>query len=182
MMRQRHTKEELIQTIQSVAKATMRVPAKREMHDIAEACIHAFGTWNKAIAAAGFAPNRSHDARMYKRTRTRAYDGHVCDSVSEAIIDNWLTQNSIIHIRDAQYPTTHHKADWAINGGTTFIEYFGLAKDSPRYDRAICEKQILCKKQNIELVEIYPNDIYPRVVLDCKLGQFIRTSFLALSK
>ncbi len=80
---------------------------------------------------------------MYKRICAKAADGHLCDSVSELLIDNWLYENKIPHERDAHYPGTHHKSDWAImiEEQKTFVEYFGLANDSPRYDRAIEEKK-----------------------------------------
>ncbi len=95
-------------------------------------------------------------------------DGHICDSVSEALIDNWLHKNGIAHTRNAKYPRTKHLADWKI-GDDTFIEYFGLANDSHRYDRVIKEKKKLCEKNGIRLVEIYPSDLYPKVSLDNKL-------------
>ena len=106
---------------------------------------------------------------MYRRTRTKARDGHVCDSVSEALIDNWLHQHKISHARDAKYPTTKHRADWSIQDGKVFIEYFGLAKDSPRYDREVKIKKNLCRKNKIKLIEIYPSDLYPKVSLEHKL-------------
>jgi hypothetical protein len=137
-----------------------RAPAKREAPEIAHACIWAFGSWNNALEKAGLEPNRSHSQRMYKRTSTVALDGHNCDSISEATIDNWLTKQKILHSRDVPYPGTRHRADWGI-GNKIFVEYFGLANDSPRYDRSIREKRALCKKKGIQLVEIYPNDLYP---------------------
>ncbi len=144
-----------------------RVPAKRDILELIHRAPHLFGSWNKAVTAAGLTPNRSHDNRMYKRIMTKARDGHLCDSVSEALIDNWLSKNKISHERDVSYPNTNHKADWAVKD--IFIEYFGLAKDSPRYDRSIRKKKKLCEKFNIKLIEIYPNDLYPNINLDNKL-------------
>jgi hypothetical protein len=103
---------------------------------------------------------------------TKAKDGHVCDSVSEALIDNWLFDHEIPHERNAKYPETKHRADWKIQNGD-FVEYFGLAKDSPRYDRSVGQKQKLCRQHNINLVSLYPSDLYPKIVLDNKLG-FLR--------
>lgn len=130
-------------------------------------CIHTFGTWNKTIEAAGLIPNRSHDHRMYKRSMTKALDGHLCDSISEALIDNWLSAHGIPHERNVKYPQTNHRADWKIQG-SIFVEYFGLAKDSPRYDRAITLKKKLCEENGVKLVEIYPNDLYPKIAIDDK--------------
>lgn len=169
--RKKHSLEELVEEIRKVSKQLDRVPAKREVKLISEACIKAFGSWNNAIIAAGIIPNRSDSQRMYHRTQTIAKDGHKCDSVSEAIIDNWLADHHIIHTRDAAYPVTHHKADWEVSG--RFIEYFGLAQDSPRYDRTVKKKRGLCKKHRIPLIELYPQDLYPALMLDRKLKDMV---------
>jgi len=112
---------------------------------------------------------------MYKRVFTKALDGHICDSVSELLIDNWFIKNKIEHERNISYPDTNHKADWGINlkGKTIFVEYFGLAKDSPRYDRSITKKKTLCCKHKIKLIEVYPWDLYPKINLDTKLKIFL---------
>ncbi len=75
----------------------------------------------------------------------------------------WLTENKISHEKDAPYPTTKHKADWSIGSKKIFIEYFGLAEDSPRYDRSITKKRTLCHKHKIKLIEIYSQDLYPKI-------------------
>lgn len=161
----------LIDIIKSTVKKLKRVPSKRELKGIVDSCIRHFGSWNNAIIAAGFNPNRSHNQRMYKRTTAKAVDGHICDSVSELLIDNWLTKNKIKHERNAPYPNTNHRSDWVVNlqGETIFVEYFGLAKDSPRYDRSIRKKKSLCQKYKIKLLEVYPWDLYPGIKLDDKL-------------
>ena len=145
------------------------------MEGIVKSCIKIFGSWNNAIQAAGFIPNRSHDNRMYKRVSTKAIDGHLCDSVSELLIDNWLYKNNILHERDVYYPKTHHKADWAVSiknkNKKIFVEYFGLANDSLRYDRAIKEKKKLCHKNKISLVPIYPQNLYPKEFLEDNLKE-----------
>ena len=171
----RYTSEQLLDIIKRTAQELKRVPAKRELKEIANICTKSFGSWNDAIIAAGFQPNRSHNQRMYKRTNTKALDGHLCDSVSELIIDNWFTKNKISHERNIPYPETNHKADWGINskGKTIFVEYFGLAKDSSRYDRSITKKKTLCYKHKIKLIEVYPWDLYPKINLDTKLKIFL---------
>jgi hypothetical protein len=131
--------DELIYILNAKAHELNRTPAKRELQDIASAVVNTFGTWNAGVKVAGLEPNRSESQRMYKRTRTVAKDGHQCDSISEAIIDNWLTSHNIRHERNVSYPSTNHRADWGL-GIKYFIEYFGLANDSPRYDREIVIK------------------------------------------
>ena len=167
----KYTPQQLINIIKRNVQELKRIPAKRELKEIDDICRKYFGSWNNAIIAAGFQPNRSHSQRMYKRTNTIASDGHLCDSVSEALIDNWLTENNIFHEKNAPYPKTNSKADWAIfvGGCKIFVEYFGLANDSPRYDRTIDKKKRLCRKYKIKLIEIYPQDIYPKKFFNSKL-------------
>lgn len=159
----KHTHQALIETIKRKVQELQRVPARREIKE-SDACRKFFGSWNKAIAAAGFQPNRSHNQRMYKCAKIKAQDGHLCGSISEALIDNWLTENNIFHEKDVLYPETNHKADWSIfvEGQKIFIEYFGLANDSPRYDRTIQKKKRLCQKYKIRLIKIYHWDLYPK--------------------
>jgi len=164
--------EEVQKAIKELAKNLRRTPSRRELGKMSHAAIRIFGSWNSAIVVAGLTPNRSHDNRMYKRLLGKAKDGHKCDSISEIIIDNWLAKHNISHTRDAKYPTTNHRADWAIKNHSVFVEYFGLAKDSPRYDREVKLKKRLCKKNTIKLVEIYPKDLYPKILLDSRLSQF----------
>lgn len=157
----KYTKEEIINMLKSHFNKHGRIPAKREVLDISYKATNLFGSWNNAVSAAGLIPNRSRDNRMYMRSKTKALDGHLCDSISEAIIDNWLNKHNIPHIRNKSYPSSKHLTDWAVKHEKIFIEYFGLAKDSPRYDRSIQEKIMICKENNIKLISIYPKDLYP---------------------
>lgn len=165
----KYTQEGIIGVIKKYSEKMDRIPTKRELTEVSHRAINLFGSWNSAIIAAGLEPNRSHDNRMYKRLFGKAKDGHSCDSVSEILIDNWLTENQISHARETKYPTTNHMADWSIEDGKIFIEYFGLAKDSPRYDRSIKTKIKICRKNNIKLIGIYPKHLYPKNKLDSHL-------------
>lgn len=166
----KYTREQIISAIKDFYQQHQRTPAKREILEVVGCATHKFGSWTATIQVAGLTPNRSHDNRMYKRIKAKAEDGHICDSISEALIDNWLTRNKIPHERDVPYPNTNHKADWAVKNNKIFIEYFGLAKDSPRYDRSIRKKKKLCEKFEIKLIEIYPKDIYPNFNIENKFN------------
>ncbi len=177
-----YSAKELLGIIKNTAKKLKRTPARREFWGgIDKACVRFFGSWNKAISAAGLIPNRSHDDRMYKRTNAKAIDGHLCDSISELLIDNWFNKNGILHKKDVLYPKTNHKADWQIvfKNQKIFVEYFGLANDSPRYDRSIKEKEGLCKELNISLIGIYPKDLYPKIYLENNLKNKFKKYLLA---
>lgn len=166
-----HSVGDILDVLKRAVEKNGRVPARRELRGISSACQRFFGSWNKAVIAAGFIPNRSDSQRMYRRTRTKASDGHLCDSISEALIDNWLFAHNISHQRDVIYPSTKHRADWSvnINGQRVFIEYFGLARDSARYDRDMNKKREFCRINKIPLIEIYPRDLYPEKHLIDKL-------------
>jgi signal recognition particle subunit SEC65 len=175
-----YSSKELLNIIKNTFKKLERVPAKREMlGGVDKACVKFFGSWNNAVLAAGLTPNRSHDNRMYKRVHAKALDGHLCDSISELLIDNWLYKNNILHERDVYYPNTHHKADWAIiiENQKIFVEYFGLANDSPRYDRTMKEKKKLCSKNKISLIAVYPQDLYPKNFLEDNLKEKFKKQF-----
>lgn len=165
----KYNRPELIKLIQTYYEKLGRVPAKREAKDMYRSAEVQFGSWNQAIVAAGLTPNKSHSDRMYKRMRVRAEDGHLCDSISEVLVDNWLARNGIPHQRDIIYPKSHYKADWGIDNDKIFIEYFGLAGDSPRYDRSMEIKRKFCQEARIKLIEIYPKDLYPKINLSDKL-------------
>ena len=169
----RYFPEQLIGIIKLTAQELKRVPAKRELKEIANICTKIFGSWNNAVLAAGLQPNRSDSQRMYKRTNTVALDGHLCDSISEVLIDNWFTKNKIFHKRNVLYPKTNYKADWVvlIRNKKIFVEYFGLANDSPRYDRTIKEKKEFCHENKISLIAIYPQDLYPKEFLEDNLKE-----------
>ncbi|MDD5144623.1 MAG: hypothetical protein PHW72_00595 [Candidatus Pacebacteria bacterium] len=169
-----YTPENIIKIINDFFENFKRVPTQREMGSLKGAGIRFFGSWNKTILSSGLQPNRSHNQRMYKRMTAKSIDGHPCDSVSELLIDNWLFENRIAHQRNTPYPNTHHRADWSVvlKNKMIFIEYFGLASDSPKYDRSVQRKKELCQKHNIKLIEIYPQDLYPKIDLEEKLKIF----------
>ena len=93
--RQKYTPPQLVEIIRYATQEQKRVPTRRELEKINKACIKYFGSWNNSVIAAGLQPNRSHSQRMYKRVLTKASDGHLCDSVSELLIDNWLSKTKL---------------------------------------------------------------------------------------
>jgi len=104
-----------------------RIPLKRE-------CIHyhavriRFKGWNNAILVAGFDPNPVMFAKKYL-----ANDGHKCDSLSERIIDDWLSRRNINHQRSVPYPNNEQfTADFVVD--KYWIEFFGLSGELKRYD------------------------------------------------
>ena len=148
------TKKKIYKEIREFYKKHKRIPLKRESHHYC-AARNRFGTWNKAIAFAGFKPNPVLFARKHT-----ANDGHKCDSLSEKIIDDWLYTRKIQHKRAVPYPENPSlTVDFVIKNN--WIEFFGLAGDLKEYDRLLKKKQILAKKHKLSLLEIYPKDLFP---------------------
>lgn len=133
-----------------------RIPTKREMQGTYVTARNIFGTWNNAIKAAGFQPNPVMFARHF-----RALDGHKCDSFTEKIIDDWLSENKIDHQIHVPYPNfPEFKCDFLVNG--VFIEFFGLDGEHKRYSELAKQKRDLAQKFGIKIMEISPKDIYPK--------------------
>ncbi len=165
-----YTKEILIQKIKEFIERNGRIPTKNEfIHD--SSCPDYvtyrdyFGTWNKAIEATGFEPNE----RWFCSRDLYAKDGHRCKSISEIIIDDWLFQNNIPHLREGIYPEGRYRCDFVI--GESFIEFFGLTDAlgvSQNYNEISKKKIEMCQKYNIPLITLYNEDLYS---LDQTLGR-----------
>ena len=151
--------EVIIDKIKEFYKINGRIPFKQEMWGIHKPARKIFGTWNNAIIAAGFKPNPVRFANKYI-----AKDGHKCDSMAEKIIDDWLFVRKIKH--ETKVPYNHHRmtADFKIDN--TYVEFFGLQGEVKSYDRLVKEKEILWREENLKVIKIYPNDLFPTNKLD----------------
>lgn len=148
------SKEQVIERIQIFYKENRRIPVKREMWGIYKPARKYFGFWNNAIETAGFNPNPV----MFANHQV-ANDGHICDSMAEKLIDDYLFGRDISHERSVFYPGGVYTADFKI--GDKLIEYFGLAGEHKRYDELRIIKQKIAKRLKLKLIEIYPKDLYP---------------------
>ena len=145
----------VLDKIKAFYKTNGRIPTKKEKPGLARRARVIFSTWNKAIKAAGYKPNPIMFSRKFI-----AKDGHVCDSFSEKIIDDWFYKTKIKHKRRIPYPENKTlTADFMV--GNNWIEYFGLANVINDYDLLIKKKQMLSKKYKLSLIEIYPEDLFP---------------------
>jgi len=113
-----------------------------------------FGSWNKAIEAAGFKPNPVKFSKNYF-----AKDGHIYNSFAEKIIDDWLLSKRIKHQRNVPYPNSLYAADFQIK--KRFVEFFGLDGELKKYDKITKLKEKLARKHNLKLIKIYPKDLFP---------------------
>jgi hypothetical protein len=149
-------KKEILSKIQGFYKTEQRIPLKSEMYGIYKPARRMFGNWNKAIEAAGFSPNPVMFAKKYV-----ARDGHVCDSLAEKIIDEWLYAKKIPHLRSVPYSKENRiTCDFVV--GKYFIEFFGLEGYHRGYMKQVEKKRKLAKKLKLKLIELKPADIFPK--------------------
>jgi len=120
-----------------------------------------FKNWFTALVKSQVLPEETR--RTPRGTVCLSKDKHLCLSLAEKRIDDWLFHNKIRHNKEPVYPKDAQlnpngvlRADWKV--GDAFIEFFGL-KGSHEYDKKIYIKKQLCKKHNLQLIEIYNQDI-----------------------
>lgn len=120
-----------------------------------------FGSWFKALAETGALPDGVLPTA--RGMRCLAQDGHMCHSLDEQRIDDWLSIHHLLHEREPIYPhhtslnpTGKRRADWKVRD--TFIEYFGLIGDQ-NYEKKMDEKIFLAQEAMINLIAIYPYDL-----------------------
>lgn len=184
------SKKETILFFQDLAMVLGKVPAQNYQEDLdfqnidSDSCLdllkvlqwqptlqrvkELFGSWLKALIDAGILEDGTR--RTSRGIQTLAQDGHVCLSLGEKTIDDYLFTHGIVHEREPKYPVGNYRADFLVNG--VFIEYFGL-KGNPEYDAKTKMKQGLCKKHGIPLISIYPSDLAALAKLEKKLARLI---------
>lgn len=131
-----------------------------------------FGSWFRALADTRALPDGV--LATARGIRCLAKDGHVCHSLDEQRIDDWLSAHGLLHEREPCYPAHstlspagRRRADWKVRD--VFIEYFGLIGNTD-YEKKIDEKILLAQHFDIELIAIYPYEIEH---LDQRLGHLL---------
>lgn len=142
-----------------------RIPVKYELTGMYSRARMGYGTWNKAIEAAGYDPNPVMFAKHYL-----AKDGHKCDSMAEKIVDDWLYSKKIKHEVHVPYPWHNGmKCDFLV--GDTWVEIFGLEGNLKRYDALKKEKLELIKQYKLKTIHLSLKETYSKVKLDAKLNR-----------
>lgn len=161
--RTKYSSEIVVDEIRKFFKINNRIPTRNELGFLNRLARRFFGTWNKAIIAAGFNPNPVRFANHFV-----AKDGHPCDSLSEKIVDDWLSTHKIPHEVKVKYPWNNGmSADFKI--GEYYVEFFGLVGQLKNYDRLMKIKLQKIKEYNLKLISIYLSDIFPKNKLESKL-------------
>jgi hypothetical protein len=159
-------KKHIIEKIQKFYQQEKRIPLKREMQGAYKTARNLFGTWNNAIKSSGLKPNP-----VLFSEKQIANDGHLCDSMAEKIIDDWLSSKKILHQRNVRYPLGTYSADFSVDG--KLVEFFGLAGELREYDKITAIKRKICAQSNLPLIEIYPRDLFSGKNLDKTLAKIL---------
>ncbi|MFC1727563.1 hypothetical protein ACFL0Y_03495 [Patescibacteria group bacterium] len=86
----------------------------------------------------------------------------------EKIIDDWLYSRKIKHKINVPYPNNKLlTADFVVDN--YWIEFFGLSGELESYDKLKKRKIKIIKKHNLNLIAIYPKDLFPK----CELGKIL---------
>ncbi len=117
--------------------------------------------WTLLLEAAGFAED---GLRTGRGTLIRSRDGHLCLSMREKAVCDFLHQHGIEHEREPLYPPDPdynlsglRRADWILADGT-LVELWGLPKD-PEYAAKMEAKRLLAARHNLRLVELFDTDL-----------------------
>jgi hypothetical protein len=113
-----------------------------------------FGSWFIMLVEAGILENGT--IKRVMGYQCLAKDGHVCFSLGEKTIDDFLYKHNIPHEKEQRYPEGNFRNDFLVN--EVFIEYFGLVGNA-EYDLKIKKKRQICKKHGIRLISLYPKDL-----------------------
>jgi hypothetical protein len=181
------TREQVLSYLQDLADVLQRVPNQNfgegieDLHDLdyqerlallrvlerkptVRRVKELFGSWLKALIDAEVLEDGTR--RTSRGTQCLAKDGHVCLSLGEKTIDDFLHSRGIAHEKEPHYPESNFRADFLVD--SVFIEYFGL-KGNPDYDAKTKLKQRICKEHGIKLISIYPSDLVSLKKLSKKL-------------
>jgi hypothetical protein len=116
--------------------------------------------WTHILIDAGLADN---GIRLSRGTVLKAVDGHLCSSMLEKAVDDFLHENGIDHTREPRYPfdeqlnpNTRLRADWLLSDGT-FVEMWGMPYH-PGYADKMRKKKELAARHQLRLIGITPAD------------------------
>jgi hypothetical protein len=111
-------------------------------------------TWLSVLQAADLVGDAWRPARG---TYCLAADGHLCRSLAERTVDDFLTARGIAHVPEPAYPGSTSRADWGLPDGT-FVEYAGLLSDA-EYRTKIDAKRTLARRAGVPLIVLVPEDL-----------------------
>src|ERR1700752_4746043 len=147
-----------------LVKTLLTMPLQKKFAEI-------FGSWLQALILSGVLENGTH--RTSRGVKCIANDGHICNSLAEKTIDDWLCSHQINHEKEPLYPyhfqlnRSKLRADWRVEN--VLIEYAGLMNE-PAYAAKMKAKQDIANDFGLSLIIIEPEDI---LNLDSKLANLV---------
>lgn len=118
-------------------------------------------SWTELLRKAGLL---KEGLRRGRGVVIEARDGHLCHSLLEKAVDDFMSDNGLEHAREPHYPHDEElnprslrRADWRLHDGT-LVEMWGMP-DDPAYALKMAEKVMLAKKHGIRLIELTADDI-----------------------
>ncbi|MGW2826153.1 hypothetical protein ACWC24_34965 [Streptomyces sp. NPDC001443] len=117
-------------------------------------------TWTQWLAHAELLTD---GVRTWMGTATTATDGHLCRSLFERHVDDFLHHRGVAHEPEPAYPrhpqlnTTGLRADWRLADGT-FVEALGLMTQEA-YAAKVTRKRDLARHHGLRLVTITAEDL-----------------------
>lgn len=134
-----------------------RVPSQREHSLLLNFARREFKTWNKMILHFGYTPM----TKNLSKKRIKCSDGHIVDSVSEKIIDEFLTSHNISHEVHKRYNDSKLISDFFLTDHNVYVEYFGLDGEFVKYDENTQRKLKLFEDNDLKVITVYPKDLFP---------------------
>lgn len=129
-----------------------------------------YGSYNNFLLHYGIDLPSTLNRKSYGQ-HTLAKDGHFCDSVAEAIVDNFFFENDIEHQKDNRLlhypyhdlynPNNAKRCDFIItnkNSEKVYVEYAGMMNKTS-YKNAFKIKVKMCEELGLQLIIIYPEDL-----------------------
>gem|GEM_PF-2508066 len=120
--------------------------------------------WTHLLAESGLI---NDGMRMARGTILPARDHHLCLSLREKVVDDFLHQQGIAHDREPLYPydielnpRTRLRADWILEDGA-LVEMWGMP-DEPNYAAKMAKKKALAKQHRLALIGLTDKDL-PRL-------------------
>ena len=163
------SKEELIEWANDFVKNNGFVPTSKISRRMTRLAKENFGSWNNFIKELGYEPRK----QMYGKGSYLCKDGHISDSISEIVIDNWLFENNIKHERRKIYPNSKKDCDFYLSDYDIWIEFFGLLGEDDKYDKTAEEKRMIARENGINMLEITAKDLFPKNKLEEKILKFL---------
>jgi len=91
--------------------------------------------------------------------RYKTSDGHVVRSRAEALIDNWLYMNQVLHAYERRLPTDEDLyCDFYLPVGKIYIEFWGMECDEQYRERRDAKRQVYAALE-AALIELNDNDV-----------------------